>query len=74
MAIPSASERNARLDLLSVAVEDWALRRKQYLETHVDFAKRVLKGRTGAERMNKAMLDQASALSVDELDQFLTGL
>jgi hypothetical protein len=61
------------LDQLSAAVNDWATRRLTYLDNEVSFAKRVLRGRTGAERLNGATSAEAQRLVVDELDQFLTG-
>lgn len=73
MAIPSASARDARLDQLSSAVSDWATRRKQYLNDQVAFMRRVLKGRTGSERLSSSTNAQAQAYAVDELDHFLTG-
>lgn len=66
-------ERNARLDQLNDAVEAWARKKKERLEKEALLLKRVLKGRTGAERLNNASVEAASALQVDELSQFLTG-
>jgi hypothetical protein len=73
MAVPSESNRNARLDQLSAAVTAWADQRQRYLENQVAFARKVLRGRTGAERLNGTTSAQAQSLVVDELDQFLTG-
>lgn len=73
MAVPSESNRNARLDQLSAAVTAWADQRQRYLENQVAFARKVLRGRTGAERLNGTTSAQAQSLVVDEIDQFLTG-
>lgn len=73
MAVPSAADRDARLDQLSTAVDAWATRQLKYLNDEVAFAKRVLRGRTGAERLNGSTSDEAQRLVVEELDQFLTG-
>ena len=73
MAVPSEKDRNQRLDELSSAVSAWAERRRTQLNNQVSFGKRLLKGRTGAERLNSVSVQRASDLLVDELDQFLTG-
>lgn len=69
----SQEERNARLDTLSTATKEWAKNRRTYLKQQVDFCKKVLKGRTGAERLNNASVTTATDLLVDEIDQFLQG-
>lgn len=71
--MPSKAERDARLDTLTSAVKDWANKRREYLNNQLSFSKRVLKGRTGAERLNNASVEMASDLLVDEISQFLTG-
>jgi hypothetical protein len=73
MAIPSEADRDARLDALSSALSAWSIQRTTYLNNQVAFCKRVLKGRTGAERLNAVTSTQANALTVDSLTQFLTG-
>ena len=71
--MPSKADRDARLDTLASAVKDWATKRREYLNNQLSFAKRVLKGRTGQERLNNASVEMASSLLVDEISQFLTG-
>ena len=71
MSVPSAADRNTRLDQLSSALNSWADQQTTYLNNQVAFCKRVLKGRTGAERLNSAVSTQANALAVDTLGQFL---
>lgn len=73
MAVPSKEERNRRLDQLSGAVKSWAKRRRRQINDQVGFSKRLLRGRTGADRLNNTTVQQASDLLVDEIDQFLTG-
>lgn len=73
MAVPSQEARDGRLDELSGAVKAWATRRRKQLNDQVSFGKRLLRGRTGADRLNNTTVKQASALLVDEIDQFLAG-
>ena len=67
------AERNARLDDLGDAVTAWSDKKTRRLQGESTLLKKVLKGRTGAERLNSVSTEAASALLVDELSQFLTG-
>jgi hypothetical protein len=69
----SQADRNARLDALQTAVTSWAAARRTALQKQVAFSKRVLKGRTGSERLNQASVESATALVVDSINDFLTG-
>ena len=69
----SQEERNARLDKLKTAVNAWADKEEERLNAEAALLKKILKGRTGSERLNNASVESASDLLVDELDQFLTG-
>ena len=69
----SIEDRNARLDALGTAVQTWAVARRDYLNKQVAFSKRLLKGRTGSERLNQASVESATSLVVDQINQFLTG-
>jgi hypothetical protein len=69
----SKEQRNARLDALGTAITEWATGRRDTLKKQVAFSKRVLKGRTGAERLNQASIESATALTVDQINDFLTG-
>lgn len=71
--MPSKAERDARLDTLTAAVKDWATKRREYLNNQLSFSKRVLQGREGMDRLEKASVDMASDLLVDEISTFLTG-
>ena len=65
--------RDARLGELDKSVTKWATARRKYLNDQVSFGRRLLKGRTGAERLNDASVSSASELLVDEIEEFLTG-
>ena len=69
----SQEERNARLDKLKTAVNAWADKEEERLNAEAALLKKILKGRTGSERLNNTSVESASDLLVDELDQFLTG-
>ena len=69
----SKEERNARLDALGTAITAWATARRNYLNQQVTFSKRVLKGRTGSERLNQASVESATALTVTQINDYLTG-
>lgn len=69
----STEERNARLDKLGDAVSAWADKRRKTLTEQVDFSKRLLRGRTGADRLANASVQTASDLTVDQISDFLTG-
>lgn len=73
MAVPSQAERNAVLDELADAVKQWRDKRVLRLENQVDLAQKILKGRGGAQRLQNETTKQASALLVDEIEEFLTG-
>jgi hypothetical protein len=73
MAVPSAADRNARLDQLATAVTDWSTQRTQYINNQAAFLQRILNGRAGVQSVTNSVASQASALSVDSLSQFLTG-
>lgn len=74
MAIVDKAARDQRLDELATAVTEWAKKKRKRLQDQVVFSKALLKGRTGAERLNNAVVTSATILLVDELNDFLTGL
>lgn len=61
------------MDALGTATSQWASTRRNYLKKQVAFSKRMLKGRTGSERLNQATIESATALTVDEINDYLTG-
>jgi hypothetical protein len=69
----SKEERDARLDELADATRKWAENRREELNAQVALGKRILKGRTGSERLADAPVQSVSDLTVDEINQFLTG-
>jgi len=71
--VADQAARNARLDKLKSATDAWADKNKTRLEGEARLLKKILKGRTGSERLNNASTEAASDLLVDELTQFLTG-
>ena len=66
-------ERNKRLDALAAAATTWADKRTSELKDKVAAAKKILKGRTGSERLSSATSQAAQAFLVDEIDTFLLG-
>ena len=69
----SKEERDARLDALASAATAWASEERTRLQKQVASSKRLLKGRTGAERLNNASVVTANDLLIEEIDQYLTG-
>lgn len=67
----SKAERDARLNALLVATKTYASKRREQLNNQLAFAKRILKGRTGSERLNNENVAQATELVVDEIDEFV---
>ena len=70
---PEKRERDARLDELKAAAQAWATKETQRLKDQVVLGKRILKGRTGSERLAQATTTSVSNLTVDEINAFLTG-
>ncbi len=69
----SAQERDRRLDDLQKAANSWYDRRTKELKDRVALSKKILKGRTGSERLSAATTKAAEQAVVDEIDDFLTG-
>ena len=69
---PEAAARNARLDALATATNAWCDRRTKDLQDRVATVKKLLKGRTGSERLAATTSQAASDLVVREIDDFLT--
>ena len=66
-----ATARNARLDALVEATTKWADRRTKEYQDRLVSAKKILKGRTGSERLASATASAASDLVVQAIDDFL---
>jgi len=71
--VATKAERDARLNELKTAVTAWADQRTKYLNDQVTFARRVLRGRTGAERLTSKAVTLGKNLTVDDINTFLTG-
>lgn len=69
----TTAERNARLDELEQAVKQYATAQRKQLTHRVDVSKRILRGRTGSDRLAQASVQQSTTLVVSEIDEFLTG-
>lgn len=69
----TTAERNARLDELEQAVKQYAAAQRKQLTHRVDVSKRILRGRTGSDRLAQAAVQQSTGLVVAEIDEFLTG-
>lgn len=67
------AERDARLGQLQADVKKWAKKETERLEYQVALGKRILKGRTGSERLAASQVTAVTSLVVDEVNQFLTG-
>lgn len=65
--------RNAKLDRLKEAVDDWYDREKSRLEDEATFLKSVLRGRTGSERLSRENTSEAEVLVTDDITSFLAG-
>lgn len=64
------AQRNANLDALKKAVEEWANQEKSRLENESLFIKSVLQGR-GADAVAITNLSEASVALGDEISRFL---
>lgn len=69
----TVAERNARLDTLEQAVKQYATKQRLELNHRVDVCKRILRGRTGSDRLAQASVQQSMTLVVTNIDEFLTG-
>jgi hypothetical protein len=65
------TDRNARLDALLNATNDWVDRRTKEYTDKVATVKKILKGRTGSERLATVTSTAASGLVVKQIDDFL---
>lgn len=66
-------ERDARLDRLKQALDDWHENERGRLEDEATFLKSVLRGRTGSERLARENTAEAEVLVVDDITSFLSG-
>lgn len=69
----SVADRDARLDALAEATKTWAKKQTDELKLRAATNKKLLKGRTGSDRLAQAAVQAASSLVVNEIDDFLVG-
>lgn len=66
-------DRDAQLDRLKEAFDDWYSREKSRLEDESTYLKSVLRGRTGSERLAQENTTEAEVLVVNDIESFLAG-
>ncbi len=65
--------RNARLDQLSQAVQQWAQQQTNNVNNQIATLKAILQGRGGAQALANSAVTATSNLVSNEIDQFLVG-
>jgi len=65
--------RNAQLDRLKDAFDEWYNHEHDRLSDEVTFLKSVLRGRTGSERLSRSNTTEAEVLVVNDIESFLSG-
>ena len=70
----SQAERDKRLDDLKESVEAWEVKKTKDINDRVALSKRILKGRTGSERLSQAATSAAKSAVISSIDDFLTGV
>jgi hypothetical protein len=71
--MPDKAQRDARLDKLKSAATAYADKETARLKKEVALLKKILKGRTGSERLQNTSVEAGTDLLVDELNDFLSG-
>lgn len=71
LAVVSTADRDARLDALVTATQQWADKRIKQFTNQVALSKALLKGRTGSERLARANVRAGSKLVTNAIDDFL---
>jgi len=67
------ARRNALLDELRLAAEEWFTKERRRIQDESTFVKSVLRGRTGSDRLRQANTVAARVLVINDIDSFLTG-
>jgi hypothetical protein len=67
------ADRDALLDRLQEAFNDWYDREKSRLEDEATYLKSTLRGRTGSERLATENTTEAEVLVVNDITSFLAG-
>lgn len=68
----SEADRNQRLEDLRTAVDTFVIKEQDALKNKVLVLKKILKGRTGAERLAQSSVQAAQPLVVAAINDFLT--
>jgi hypothetical protein len=71
---PDVESRNALLDELKTAADEWFRAEEKRLLDEVTFVKSTLRGRTGSERVARSNTAAARVLVVDDIQSFLAGV
>lgn len=69
----STEARDAILDELKEATEDWFEAESSRINDEVTFLKSVLRGRTGSESVARSNTSEARVLVLNDIGSFLTG-
>lgn len=67
------TERDALLDRLKEAFDEWYDSEHSRLEDEATYLKSVLRGRTGSERLSRENTAEAEVLVVNDITSFLAG-
>ena len=67
------ADRNKRLQDLLAAVNTWADQETTRLQNESAFLTSILQGRTGAGKLTSQNVVDSSKLTVDSINEFLTG-
>lgn len=73
MADDRTSERDALLDRLKDAFDEWYDSERSRLTDEATYLKSVLRGRTGSERLSRENTSEAEVLVVKDITSFLAG-
>lgn len=65
--------RNAKLDRLKDAFDQWYNDEHDRLTNESTFLKSVLRSRTGSERLSRSNTTEAEVLVTNDIESFLTG-
>lgn len=67
------AERDALLDRLKEAFDEWYDAEHSRLTDEATYLKSVLRGRTGSERLSRENTTEAETLVVNDITSFLSG-
>lgn len=71
--VGTKTERDLRLETLQTSVDLWEKQTTAELQRRAASSKKILSGRTGAERLSVQVADQAEKLVSASVNYFLTG-